>query len=200
MAERGRPRGFDRDKALHQAMEVFWLRGFDNATLAELTSAMGINAPSLYAAFGSKEELFSEAVDLYTHREGGGIWDGVPAAPTARDAISGMLRKSAEAYTRGSEPRGCMIVLAAPQMQGASPAVCDELKRLRAQNVTLLERRLKRAVKEGELPEHTDCRGLANYYATVQHGMSIQARDGASRKILLGIAESAMAGWDALVK
>lgn len=199
MAERGRPRGFDREKALHQAMQVFWRKGFDSASLAELTGAMGINPPSLYAAFGSKEDLFREAVALYADSEGGTIWDVVETAPSARAAVAGMLRNSAEAFTRGAGSRGCMIALAAPQMQGASPQACAEVKRLRAGNTALLERRLKRAVKQGELPAETDCRAIAEFYATVQHGMSIQARDGASRKTLLGIAEAAMAGWDTLV-
>lgn len=181
-------------------MEVFWLRGFDNASLSELTNAMGLRPPSLYAAFGSKEALFKEAVELYVRTQGDGIWNEVPEAASAREGIARMLRATACAYTRGAEPRGCMIVLSAPQMQGASPEVSEELRRRRAENVAVLERRLDRAVAEGEIPPEADCRSVANYFATVQHGMSIQARDGASREELLAIADCAMAGWDRLVR
>ncbi len=198
MAARGRPRSFDREEALRRAMQVFWKKGFDNASLAELTRAMGINPPSLYAAFGSKEDLFKEAVALYARTEGGGIWEQIPAAPTARAAIEGMLRATAEVFTRSRKPRGCMIVLAAPQVEGANPAVSEELKHRRAENIEILQRRLEQAVAEGELPSGVDCRAIATYFATVQHGMSIQARDGATRETLLAIADCAMAGWEAL--
>ncbi|WP_010629800.1 TetR/AcrR family transcriptional regulator [Halomonas sp. KM-1] len=198
MPQRGRPRGFDREEALRRAMEVFWTQGYDNASLTDLTRAMSINAPSLYATFGSKEALFHEAVALYVQTEGSGIWEQVETAPTARDAIAHVLHATAEAFTRGDTPRGCMIVLAAPQMQGANAQVCDALKAHRKENGCLLERRLKRAVEEGELPASTDCRALASYFVTVQHGMSIQARDGASRETLLRIADCAMASWEAL--
>lgn len=198
MPQRGRPRRFDREEALRRAMEVFWVQGYDNASLSDLTRAMGINAPSLYATFGSKEALFQEAVELYVRTEGSGIWEQVETAPTARAAIEQVLRTTAEAFTRGPSSRGCMIVLAAPQMQGANAQVCDALKAYRQANGCLLERRLKRAVEEGELPASTDCRALANYVVTLQHGMSIQARDGASRETLMSIADCAMAGWDVL--
>lgn len=198
MPQRGRPRGFDREEALRQAMEVFWTQGYDNASLAGLTRAMGINAPSLYATFGSKEALFQEAVELYVRSEGSGIWEEVETAPTARAAIEHVLHATAEAFTRGPAPRGCLIVLAAPQIQGANPQVCDTLKAHRLASGCLLERRLKRAVEEGELPASTECRALATYFVTLQHGMSIQARDGASREALLAIANCAMASWDAL--
>lgn len=199
MAARGRPRSFDRQEALRRAMEIFWAKGFENASLADLTSAMGLRPPSLYAAFGSKEALFKEAVELYVHTAGDGIWNHVPTAPTARDAVEHLLRASAEALTRGPRPRGCLIVLAAPQMEEANTAVCEELKSRRAENVSILENRLNRAVAEGELPRHIDCRAIAMYVVTVQHGMSIQARDGATRKTLLAVADCAMAAWDRLV-
>jgi AcrR family transcriptional regulator len=199
MALRGRPRTFDRDEALGRAMDLFWRQGFDSTSLSQLTEAMGLNPPSLYAAFGSKEELFKEALDLYTRSEGAGIWEPVPDAATAREAVAGMLRATARAYTRGPGKRGCMVVLAAPQMQGGNPAVYDELKRRRRQNVAILQARLERAVMEGEVAPDADCRAIADYYATLQHGMSIQARDGASRERLLAVADCAMAGWDSLV-
>lgn len=198
MPVRGRPRSFDRQEALLRAMEVFWLKGYENASLADLTQAMGLNPPSLYAAFGSKEGLFREAVELYSGREGGGIWEHLETAPTAREAITRLLRASAEAFTRGPS-RGCMIVLAALEQQGSNPGVCDDLMNRRRANRLALENRLKRGVEAGELPEDLDCNAVAAYYATVQHGLSIQARDGADRATLLAVTDSATAAWDAVI-
>lgn len=198
MAERGRPRSFDRDVALRRAMEVFWSKGYDGASLSDLTAAMGINSPSLYAAFGSKESLFREAVALYEETEGVEIWTGIPEAPTAREAFERFLRVSAEVFTRREKPAGCLIVLSALNANDANTAVCRALRDRRSENVMTLRERLKRAVREGELAADLDCLALATFYATVQQGMSIQARDGASRKRLLSIAACAMAAWDGL--
>jgi AcrR family transcriptional regulator len=197
---RGRPRGFDRQQVLRQAMEVFWEKGFERASMADLTSAMGLKPPSVYAAFGDKEKLFKAAVALYMETDGNGIWDQLDRAPTAREAIHNLLRNTAKAYSRHVPSRGCLIVLAAPQQDGASPAVCEELKQRRLTNILLFEQRLKRGVHEGELPTGLNCRAVASYYASVQHGMSILARDGANRKTLMGVADSAMAGWIALIE
>ncbi|WP_274424016.1 TetR/AcrR family transcriptional regulator [Chelativorans sp. YIM 93263] len=180
-------------------MNIFWRRGFDNTSISDLTDAMGLNPPSIYAAFGSKEQLFLEALDLYSQTNGDGIWDYLESANTAHQAIWMLLRATAENYTRGTSPRGCMIVLSAPQMEGGNATVCEELKERRQQNVSLLQRRLERAIVEREIGRETDCTSVAAYFTCVQHGMSIQARDGASRETLLAIADSAMAGWGALV-
>jgi len=198
MAERGRPRSFERATALRCAMEVFWAKGFDGASLADLTAAMGINAPSLYAAFGSKEALFREAVALYGATEGTEIWEALPQAPTAREAIERFLRASAESFTRPDRPAGCLVVLGALLASDANANVCRELRASRAGNVAALRSRLERAVAEGELPQSLDREAVATFYATVQQGMSIQARDGASRAILLAVADCAMAAWDGL--
>ncbi len=199
MAERGRPRKFDRDAALARAMELFWRKGFTGASLSELTAAMGINPPSLYAAFGSKEALFHEAVSLYGRTESPEIWLAVEPAPTAREAFDGFLRATAQAFTQPDKPRGCLIVLGALHADDTgSEAVCASLRKMRADNVADLAGRLRRAVAEGELPPSVDCDGVASFYVTVQQGMSIQARDGASRETLLAVADGAMAAWDGL--
>jgi AcrR family transcriptional regulator len=198
MAERGRPRSFERATALRRAMEVFWAKGYDGASLADLTAAMGINAPSLYAAFGSKEALFREAVALYGASEGTEIWDALPQAPSAREAIERFLRASAESFTRPDRPAGCLVVLGALLASDANANVCRELRASRAGNVAALRERLERAVAEGELPADLDCEAIATFYATVQQGMSIQARDGASRATLLSVADCALAAWAGL--
>lgn len=199
MAPRGRPRAFDRDAALRKAMEVFWAKGYERASLVDLTEAMGINAPSLYAAFTSKEALFQEALALYSATEGCDIWEGVPAAPTARAACAHLLRATAEAFARDEKRRGCLVVLSAPQTEGSSPSICDALKHHRAATTAVLRERLRRAVAEGDLPATADVEAITAYVVTVQHGLSIQARDGASRETLLAIAGCAMAGWENLV-
>ena len=198
MAERGRPRSFERATALRCAMEVFWAKGFDGASLADLTAAMGINAPSLYAAFGSKEALFREAVALYGATEGTEIWEALPQAPTAREAFERFLRASAVSFTRPDRPAGCLVILGALLASDANANVCRELRASRAGNVAALRERLERATAAGELPAGLDCEAMATFYATVQQGMSIQARDGASRATLLSVAACAMAAWDGL--
>lgn len=199
MAERGRPRSFDRQAALRQAMNVFWAKGYDATSLADLTSAMGINPPSLYAAFGSKENLFREAVELYSASEGDDIWSGIEQAPTAREAIATMLRASAESFSRPGKPRGCMIVLSALNADEGNAAVCEALREQRTGNIRQLRQRIEHAINVGELPHSIDPHAIATFYASVQHGMSILARDGASRKTLLAVADNAMFAWDGLV-
>ena len=199
MTERGRPRSFDRAAALRRAMEVFWAQGYDGTSMSELIAAMDVNSPSIYAAFGCKEALFREAVALYRATEGGRIWGAMTTAPSARAAIETMLRVSAEEFTRPGKPRGCLIVLGALHADDGNEAVHQELQEHRAENMKLLLLRLKRGVAEGELPDGPDWRAIATFYITVQQGMSIQARDGASRKALLAVADCAMAAWDGLV-
>jgi AcrR family transcriptional regulator len=199
MRERGRPRSFDRAIALRRAMEVFWDKGFDAASMTDLTSAMGINSPSLYAAFGSKEALFEEAVQLYAGSEGTEIWAALDEAPTARQAIEWFLRRSAESFSRPGKPAGCLIVLGALHANKGGEKACEALRRRRSGNVADLRKRLERGVREGDLPEGLDCEAVATFYVTVQHGMSIQARDGVGGKALMTIADCAMAAWDALV-
>jgi AcrR family transcriptional regulator len=195
MAERGRPRAFDRTAALRRAMEVFWARDYDGASLAELKSAMGINAPSLYAAFGSKADLFREAVELYTASEGVEIWRDLDETPRAKEAVTRFLRLSAETFTKPGKPRGCLIALGVLHPNEANTAACADLRARRRMNVLTLRRRLERGVDEGDLPAGFDCAGAAAFYAAVQQGMSTHARDGASREELLAIARGAIGAW-----
>ncbi|TGQ47780.1 MULTISPECIES: TetR/AcrR family transcriptional regulator [unclassified Mesorhizobium] len=198
MPERGRPRTFDRAAALRRAMEVFWVKGYEGASISELTAAMGINSPSLYAAFGSKEALFLEATELYTRVEGTDIWSALEKAPTACQAIERFLRQTAKAYSQKDRPHGCLIALGALHEDSSRGVICDDLRRRRAENRTALLRRLEHGVAKGELPTDFDCGTAATFFATVQHGMSIQARDGASRAALLATVTGAMAAWKAM--
>lgn len=200
MAERGRPRGFDRLAALERAMEVFWERGYQAASMSDLTGAMGINSPSLYAAFGSKEELYREAIHHFAATESDDILSPLRNAPTARAALEGYLMASARIFTRPGRPPGCMVVLSAVNAVGVGDETSRILREMRAGSVTTIEERLRRAVDEGELPASLDRHPVASYYVTVQQGMSIQARDGASRQTLEMIAQGAMAAWDSLTR
>lgn len=195
MSERGRPRTFDRNAALRRAMDVFWAKGYEGASISDLAAAMGINSPSLYAAYGSKEALFLEATDLYSRVEGADIWLALEEAPTARLAIERFLRRTAKAYSQTDRPQGCLIALGALHEDSSRGAICADLRRRRAENLTALKKRLERGVAEGELPADFNCRAAATFFATVQHGMSIQARDGASRAALLATVAGAMAAW-----
>ncbi|PLP57500.1 TetR family transcriptional regulator [Mesorhizobium loti] len=199
MAERGRPRGFDRTEALERAMQVFWEKGYEGSSLNDLTAAMGIGCPSLYAAFGSKEGLFLEAIAHYGKVVGKEIWEAVETASTAQAAMRDFLDATVDAYSRTDLPRGCLIALAALHQDSSSGAICSELRRLRAENIDTLRRRFRRGVGEADLPAAFDCDAAAVFYATTQHGMSIIARDGASREALAAVADGAMAAFQPLV-
>lgn len=197
MARRGRPRSFDRADALRQAMEVFWALGYEGATLTDLQQAMGgITAPSFYAAFGSKEELFREAVELYSRTLGAPMMKALADQPTARGAIEALLEAAVESFVKPGKPRGCMLVLSAMNGMPANKNVQDHLRGLRARRRKAIQQRLQRGVAEGELPSGLDLSALASFYTTVVDGLAIQARDGASRKALQFAARCAMAAWD----
>lgn len=195
--ERGRPRKFDRDKVLRQAMEVFLDRGYDGASIGDLTAAMGINAPSLYAAFGCKEALFREALELYVGSLGPRTRDelGKPDV-SARGAVEAMLREAARRFGNG---RGCLVVLGATHRTSDNESVFHDLVERRNETQTLIRRRLKQGIADGDVPAATDVGTVAAFYATVLNGLSLQARDGASRKQLMGVVDCAMKAWDGLV-
>ncbi|WP_433656352.1 TetR/AcrR family transcriptional regulator [Nocardia sp. CA-128927] len=197
MAERGRPRAFDRTDALRRAMEVFWEHGYEGSSMSDLTAAMGINSPSLYAAFGGKEALFREAIGLYGKTDGGYTERALREEPTARAAIDAMLRDNAIAYTVEDKPHGCMVVLAGSTYTTRSESIRDFLVEKRRGTTEDIRRRLDRGVTEGDLPATTDTRSLAHFYTTVLYGLSIQARDGASLADLTLSIDCAMAAWPA---
>ncbi|MEQ4573431.1 MAG: TetR/AcrR family transcriptional regulator [Gammaproteobacteria bacterium] len=199
MAGRGRPRQFDRDQALHRAMDLFRERGYDAASLGELTQAMGINPPSLYAAFGCKEALFREAVDLYLATVGVHTVRALQEPATAREAIDAMLRDNVRAFTATQPAKGCLVVLGAPHRTAENGAVFDELSTLRERMQKRIRDRLKRGIAEGDVPAGADVAAVAAYYATVLNGLSLQVRDGAPRKRLMSVVDCAMASWDCLV-
>jgi AcrR family transcriptional regulator len=197
MAARGRPRSFDREAVLLKAMRMFWEQGYEATSMTELTVAMGISPPSLYAAFGSKEGLFREAVDLYGRTEA--VTDlALREGATAREAVDGMLRGNAVVYTDPAKPAGCMVVLAATNCTAENEGVRELLAESRRATRRSVRERLERGIAEGDLPPGTDTDALAGFCTTVLHGMSVQARDGFSRRDLLDVVDSAMSAWDGL--
>jgi AcrR family transcriptional regulator len=180
-------------------MEVFWERGYEGTSISDLTAAMGINSPSLYAAFDCKEQLFREAVALYDATEGAATTRALADEPTARAAFEAMLRDNVEAYADPATPNGCMIVLAATAGAVANAGVRELLAENRRQTLADLAERVERGIEAGDVPPGADAQALAGFYGTVLQGLSIQARDGASRDALQAVVDGAMAAWDTLV-
>ncbi|WP_309629300.1 TetR/AcrR family transcriptional regulator [Brevundimonas sp.] len=197
---RGRPRSFDRDQALDAAMRVFWAKGFAGASIADLTAAMGIASPSLYAAFGSKEALYAEAVQHYEDLFGEAFWGTLAGPGRARDQIEAVLRMSVSAFTSGENPAGCMVVLGCSQTHDLSPELAASLRSRQAGSVDAMEARIRRAMAEGELPAITDARAIAQFYAAVHRGLTVTVRSGADADVLNSVVSSAMAAWEPLTR
>ena len=176
-------------------MMLFWRQGYEGTSLADLTAAMGIRPASLYAAFGSKEALFKEVLERYRTGVGSGLPRILNNASSAREAIRAMLEGTAAVITRRSQPRGCMIVLSALHGFAESPGMEQELQQCRAQDLHAVVVRLKQALAVGELPPGCSPTALGAFYMAVVQGMSVQARDGASRATLTAIAGEAMRAW-----
>jgi AcrR family transcriptional regulator len=198
MAARGRPRTFDRQEALQSAVDVFLARGYDGATLEDLTSAMGgIAPPSFYAAFESKDNLFREAIELYASTAGSHGREALNG-PRVREAIEGMLRASTDAFTVPDKPGGCLALLGAVGCTRATKETHEFLQTVREQPPLLIRKRFERAIAEGELPESFDVATATSFYTTFLNGLALRARDGASRELLHAAIDGAMAAWKTL--
>lgn len=188
----GRPREFDRDAALAKARDAFWSRGYEGVSITDLVETLGLASARIYAAFGSKEKLFREAVALYDEGEGGFATRALAEEPTVARAIERSLREAVETYTRKGRPQGCMVVSAATNCAAENDGAREFLADYRRRRTASLVERLERAVTEGELRPDTDAQALGDYYATVLHGLSVQARDGVSRKRLMATIPTAL--------
>lgn len=190
----GRPRAFDTDKALDQALNVFREKGYEGASLADLTAAMGISPPSLYAAFGNKEALFGKALDRYAERQAGFYREAL-ARPTAREAVEALLAGAVDMATNTETPRGCLLVSGALACGDEAETVRAELARRRSEGEWMLRRRLEQAKDEGDLPAGADPADLARYVTTVLQGLAVQAAGGAGAEDLRRVAAVALRAW-----
>lgn len=190
----GRPREFDAECALDRALEVFWGKGYEGATLDDLTKAMGINRPSLYAAFGNKESLFRSAIGRYLEGPAAYV-EAALAAPTARAVAEQLLHGSVKMLTNRRHPRGCLIVHGALASGETASCIQRELAAKRAEGQNAIRKRFQRAIDEGDLPEAANAAALACFVSTVIHGMAVAAADGAGRAKLEAVAALALQGW-----
>ena len=192
--QRGRPRAFDPDVALDRAMHVFWAKGYEGASLSDLTRAMRINRPSLYAAFGNKEDLFRKVLDRYV--DGPLAYFGKAlATPKARDVVEQIFFGAARMAGDPRFPSGCLMVQGALAVGNAARSVQKEAVGRRAASEVALRRRLQRAKREGDLPENADPTELARYVMTVLQGMAVQGANGAGRDQLRRVAQIALRAW-----
>jgi AcrR family transcriptional regulator len=181
-------------------MEMFWQHGFEGSSLSDLTSAMGINSPSLYGAFGSKEALYLEAVRRFSDTAAAGTFRALMEAPTLRDGLARMLYASIECSTQEGRPQGCMIALGATHCAPENERLRLELKEMRRTLQDTLRLKFKTAIEQGVLPGDADAGSLASFYAGVVQGISIQARDGASREELKAVVAHALAAFDRVAR
>ena len=183
----GRPREFDRRIALARARDLFWSRGYEGVSMSDLVQALGLASARIYAAFGSKEALFREAIELYESQEGSFADRALAEEPTAIRAIERILREGIELYTRKQGPRGCMVVSAATNCSTENEQVREWLAEHRRERTASIVKRLKKSVRNDELRKNTDAQALGDLCASVLHGVSVQARDGVSRERLLSV-------------
>src|SRR5580700_10575946 len=191
----GRPREFDREKALDEAMEVFWRHGYEGATIAELTAAMSINPPSLYAAFGNKEGLLKAALDRYSKKRDEFMRE-VLAAPTVREVVKNLLLRVADTQTDPTNPPGCLLVAGGLACGAGAENVPFELASRRAQAEEQLRDRFVRAKNEGDLAPDADPAALARYLSAIIAGMGVLASSGAHREELRQVALVSLKAFD----
>ncbi|MFF4396422.1 TetR/AcrR family transcriptional regulator [Streptomyces sp. NPDC001480] len=192
---RGQGRKFDLEDVLEKAMFVFWRHGYDGASVATLSREMGINAPSLYAAFGSKEGLFFAAVDYYNNGRGSFMQRAFDEEDRSPALIQRLLREAADTYTHSDGPGGCLVIGSATRVSDTAQQVADRLRDLRNANIDRLEARIGADIDAGTLPAGTDARAVAEFAGVIIQGMSHRARDGATTEALRTVAGTA---WESL--
>jgi len=190
----GRPRAFDVDQALDKALQVFWRKGYEGASLQDLTDAMKINRPSMYAAFGNKEALFRKVLDRYAQLNATFVNEAL-SAPTARQVVEKLLHSVAYSQCCPQNPPGCLAVQSALACGDDAESIRQELILRRAASQTAIRERLERAIQEGDLPVDADPKALARYVSTVIQGMAVQSASGATHQDLLSVIDLALKAW-----
>ncbi|HEX7656767.1 MAG TPA: TetR/AcrR family transcriptional regulator [Sphingomonas sp.] len=191
---KGRPREFDVDEALAAALNVFWSKGYEGASLTDLTEAMGITRPSLYAAFGNKESLFRKALDLY-EQEKLAYMRGALEAPTAKGVAERLLRGSLANQCSDCEPKGCLGVISSVACGAEAEAIREEVIKRRQSSHKALVDRFEQAKRDGDLSADADIDGLTGYLFAVMQGMAVQAGAGAKREDLERVLETSLMMW-----
>ena len=187
----GRPRAFDIDEALEEALQMFWRKGYLGTSLTDLTEAMGINRPSLYATFGNKETLFRKVLDRYSDRQRAYLREALEE-PTARRVIERMMYGVVDLVTNPCNPSRCLFALSMLSCGDPDDPLHKELAERRVLGEIAIRDRFERALSEGDLPSDTDPATLARFVVTVNFGMSVQAASGASRAQLLEVVQTAL--------
>lgn len=193
--KRGRPRVLNRETGLEVAANLFWERGYEGTSIADLTAAMGITPPSLYATFGSKEELFRMALNHSISQQNSQRLELLDAKIPVYETLKLFLYDIAEGDTQPDKPRGCIVSTAVLQHSEENASVARTTAALREASIQVLKSRFDRAVSEGELPEGTDTDTLARFYGAVMQGMSAQACDGACTIRLKALVDIALNAW-----
>jgi AcrR family transcriptional regulator len=191
---RGRPREFCPDAALAAALGVFWAKGYEGASMTDLTAAMGITKPSLYGAFGNKEQLFHKALDLYENEKLAYTRDAL-LQPTARAVAEHFMRGAIEAQTSSSDPKGCLGVIATTACGSEAESIKDEVIKRRASSSAMLLERFRQAQRDGDLRSDIEPEALAQYLFTILQGMAVQAGAGATRADLESVLETSLMLW-----
>ena len=190
----GRPRSFDPGQALRAVLLLFWKHGFDGTSYTELTAATGMSKPTLYATFGDKIELFRKAMVLYAEQSLE-VYQRALAQPTAREAVEACLRLARGLHAQADEPEVCFLVQGALTGSADTQELREEVSALQRQATQLLQKRLERGKRNGELPSTANTRVMAEYFTSVVTGLSVQAATGTSRRDLREVVEMAMASW-----
>lgn len=185
----------DHEAGLEVAARLFWQHGYEGTSIADLTQAMGITPPSLYAAYGSKEDLYRQALDYTIERESKDRSEALQGEMPAYDALEFYLRNVVQGITDPGKPRGCIVSTAVLQHAKENESVATGVAARREASVQALKARFQRAISEGELPADTDSNALARFYAAVVQGMSAQACDGACTEQLMQVVDIALSAW-----
>jgi AcrR family transcriptional regulator len=191
---KGRPREFCVDRALAAALGVFWSKGYEGASMADLTEAMGITKPSLYAAFGNKEALFHKALDLYETEKLEYTRDALKQS-TARAVAEYFMRGAVDAQTSTCGPKGCLGVISAVACGAEAESIKADVIQRRMSSQAALVDRFEQAKRDGDLPDHVDVTGLTSYLFAILQGMAVQAGSGASRADLERVVDTSLMMW-----
>ncbi|WP_295894547.1 TetR/AcrR family transcriptional regulator [uncultured Vibrio sp.] len=187
----GRPRSFDQETALEEALKVFWNQGYEGASLTALTKAMGINKPSMYATFGNKEQLFLKAVDMYKQRESEFFFKALEL-DDIRQVITDILLGSAQSHSCEEKPKGCLMIQGALACSSEGSAIKETLIKKRNEMGDKLHQRFEQAQKDGQLVESANPKVMTHYLATILSGLSVHSVDNVSQDMILSVSQMAI--------